>query len=127
MELQRTLAPLPPMGFAAVVEAATRTEMADQAVTQRKVAIGSVATPCGRGPWKSRDSKRPLGEQMIRNEGWQTLISGGVIRYVRTSNEVDMWQKYVTRSQDCVTDVGNQDMLGMPGDATNTTGDIQEN
>ncbi|KAI5654864.1 hypothetical protein M9H77_32051 [Catharanthus roseus] len=32
VELQRALAPLPPMGFAAAVEAATRTEMADQAV-----------------------------------------------------------------------------------------------
>ncbi|KAI5653593.1 hypothetical protein M9H77_30780 [Catharanthus roseus] len=45
VELQRALAPLPPMRFAAVVEAATMTEMADQAVTQRKAAIGSAAIP----------------------------------------------------------------------------------
>ncbi|KAI5640302.1 hypothetical protein M9H77_00179 [Catharanthus roseus] len=40
-KLQRALAPLPPMGFTVVVEAATRTEMADQVVIQRKIAIGS--------------------------------------------------------------------------------------
>ncbi|KAI5663708.1 hypothetical protein M9H77_23031 [Catharanthus roseus] len=33
------------MGFAAVVEAATQTEMADQMVIQRKVATGPVAPP----------------------------------------------------------------------------------
>ncbi|KAI5663516.1 hypothetical protein M9H77_22839 [Catharanthus roseus] len=44
-ELQRALAPLQPMRFAAAVEAATRTEMAGQAVTQKKAAIGSAATP----------------------------------------------------------------------------------
>ncbi|KAI5666682.1 hypothetical protein M9H77_16535 [Catharanthus roseus] len=38
-ELQWALAPLPPMGFAVVVEAATKTEMADQVVMQRKAAI----------------------------------------------------------------------------------------
>ncbi|KAI5653454.1 hypothetical protein M9H77_30641 [Catharanthus roseus] len=53
VELQRVLAPLPPMGFAAAVKAATRTEIADQAVIQRKTAIGSAATPYkrpGQGP-----------------------------------------------------------------------------
>ncbi|KAI5663061.1 hypothetical protein M9H77_22384 [Catharanthus roseus] len=45
VELRRALAPLPPMGFAAVVEATIRTEMADQAVIQRKADIGSAATP----------------------------------------------------------------------------------
>ncbi|KAI5666849.1 hypothetical protein M9H77_16702 [Catharanthus roseus] len=46
VELQRALAHLPPMGFAAVVEAATRTKMADQAVIQRKTTIGLAATHC---------------------------------------------------------------------------------
>ncbi|KAI5648700.1 hypothetical protein M9H77_34705 [Catharanthus roseus] len=53
VELQRALAPLPPMGFAAAVEAATRTEMADQAVIRRKTAIGSATAPYkrpGQGP-----------------------------------------------------------------------------
>ncbi|KAI5682846.1 hypothetical protein M9H77_04074 [Catharanthus roseus] len=45
VELQRALAPLPPMGFAAAVEAATRTEMANQAVIQMKTVIGSPVTP----------------------------------------------------------------------------------
>ncbi|KAI5681770.1 hypothetical protein M9H77_02998 [Catharanthus roseus] len=58
VELQRALAPLPPMGFASLVEAVTRTEIADQAVTQRKAVIGSRP---GQGPWKSEDSKRPSG------------------------------------------------------------------
>ncbi|KAI5662366.1 hypothetical protein M9H77_21689 [Catharanthus roseus] len=78
-ELQRALAPLPLMGFAAAVEASTRTEMADQAVTQRKAAIGSTVTPYKRpieGPWKSRDFKRPCGEQRIGNGGRQTLTPG---------------------------------------------------
>lgn len=44
MELQRALAPLPPMGFAAIVEAATQKEMADQTVIQRKM-NASPATP----------------------------------------------------------------------------------
>ncbi|KAI5672257.1 hypothetical protein M9H77_12621 [Catharanthus roseus] len=43
--LKLALAPLPPMEFAAAAKAATRTEMADQAVIQRKTAIGSTATP----------------------------------------------------------------------------------
>ncbi|KAI5668331.1 hypothetical protein M9H77_18184 [Catharanthus roseus] len=76
-----TLAPLPLMGFAAAVEAATRTEMANQAVIQRKATIGSAATPykCpGEGPWKSRDSKRSRGEQMIENEDGRILTPGGV-------------------------------------------------
>ncbi|KAI5668254.1 hypothetical protein M9H77_18107 [Catharanthus roseus] len=66
IELQRALAPLPPMGFAAAVEAATRTELADQAVIQRKTTIGSAATPYkrpGQGPWKPRDFKRSRSEQ----------------------------------------------------------------
>ncbi|KAI5673731.1 hypothetical protein M9H77_14095 [Catharanthus roseus] len=53
VELQRALAPLPPMGFATAVEAAARTEMADQAVIQRKTAIGSATAPYkrpGQGP-----------------------------------------------------------------------------
>ncbi|KAI5662337.1 hypothetical protein M9H77_21660 [Catharanthus roseus] len=65
VELQRALAPLPPMGFAAAVEAATRTEMADQEVIQRKTAFGSATTPYkhpGQGPWKPRDFKRSRGE-----------------------------------------------------------------
>ncbi|KAI5658978.1 hypothetical protein M9H77_27771 [Catharanthus roseus] len=52
------------MGFAVVMEAATGTEMADQAVIQRKAATGP-ATPQykrpGEGPWKHRDLKRPRG------------------------------------------------------------------
>ncbi|KAI5657953.1 hypothetical protein M9H77_26746 [Catharanthus roseus] len=86
-ELHQELARLPPMGFATVVEATTRTEMADQAVTQRKAAIGSAATPykCPvQGPWKSRDFKRPHGEQRIRNGGRQTLTPGGVHRILWT-------------------------------------------
>ncbi|KAI5661775.1 hypothetical protein M9H77_21098 [Catharanthus roseus] len=51
VELQRALAPLPPMGFAAVVEAATGIEMADQA--------------------------RSRGEQRTGNEGLPTLTPGG--------------------------------------------------
>ncbi|KAI5678566.1 hypothetical protein M9H77_09516 [Catharanthus roseus] len=53
VELQRALAPLSPKGFAAAVEAVTRTEMADQAVIQRKTAIGSAAIlykRLGQGP-----------------------------------------------------------------------------
>ncbi|KAI5668214.1 hypothetical protein M9H77_18067 [Catharanthus roseus] len=45
VELLRALAPLPVMGFAVAVEATTRTEMVDQAVTQRKVVVGSATTP----------------------------------------------------------------------------------
>ncbi|KAI5677845.1 hypothetical protein M9H77_08795 [Catharanthus roseus] len=69
--LQRTLAPLPPMGFAAVVEAAT------------KQAIGSAPTPYkypGKGPWKPRDFKRSRGEQRTGNEGRPTLTPGGAHR-----------------------------------------------
>ncbi|KAI5656930.1 hypothetical protein M9H77_25723 [Catharanthus roseus] len=80
VELQRALAPLPPMGFAAAVEAATRTEMADQAVIQRKTAIGSATAPYkrpGQGPWKPRDFKRSRGEQRTGNEGRPTLTPGG--------------------------------------------------
>ncbi|KAI5667671.1 hypothetical protein M9H77_17524 [Catharanthus roseus] len=64
VELQRALAPLPPMGFAAA----------------RKTVIGSAATLHKRprqGPWKSRDSKRPRGEQRIGNKGRRTLTPGG--------------------------------------------------
>ncbi|KAI5659165.1 hypothetical protein M9H77_27958 [Catharanthus roseus] len=78
--LQRALAPLPPMGFAATVEAATRTEMTDQAVIQRKTAIGSATAPYkrpGQGPWKPRDFKRSRGEQKTGNEGRPTLTPGG--------------------------------------------------
>ncbi|KAI5648809.1 hypothetical protein M9H77_34814 [Catharanthus roseus] len=53
VELQRALAPFPPMRFAAAVEAATRTEIVDQVVIQRKTVTGSAATPykCpGQGP-----------------------------------------------------------------------------
>ncbi|KAI5676177.1 hypothetical protein M9H77_07127 [Catharanthus roseus] len=70
VELQRALAPLPPMGFVAAIEAATWTEMADQAVIQRKIAIGSAATPykrLGQGPWTG-------------NEGQPTLTPGGAHR-----------------------------------------------
>ncbi|KAI5676446.1 hypothetical protein M9H77_07396 [Catharanthus roseus] len=80
VELQRALAPLPPMGFAATVEAATQTEMADQAVIQRKTAIGSATAPYkrpGQGPWKPRDFKRSRGEQRTGNEGRPTLTPGG--------------------------------------------------
>ncbi|KAI5663987.1 hypothetical protein M9H77_23310 [Catharanthus roseus] len=45
VELQRALAPLPPMRFTAAFEATTMTKMADQAVTQRNAAIGSAAIP----------------------------------------------------------------------------------
>ncbi|KAI5677733.1 hypothetical protein M9H77_08683 [Catharanthus roseus] len=72
VELQRALVPLPPMGFAATVEATTQTEMVDQAVIQRKTTIGSATTPykCpGQGPWQPRDFKRSHGEQRTRNEG----------------------------------------------------------
>ncbi|KAI5653736.1 hypothetical protein M9H77_30923 [Catharanthus roseus] len=80
VELQRALAPLPPMGFAAAVEAVTRTEMADQAVIQRKTIIGSATAPYkhpGQGPWKPRDFKRSRGEQRTGNEGRPTLTPGG--------------------------------------------------
>ncbi|KAI5678579.1 hypothetical protein M9H77_09529 [Catharanthus roseus] len=80
VELQRALAPLPPMGFAAAVEAATRIEMADQAVIQRKTTIGSATAPYkrpGQGPWKPRDFKRSRGEQRTGNEGRPTLTPGG--------------------------------------------------
>ncbi|KAI5682483.1 hypothetical protein M9H77_03711 [Catharanthus roseus] len=53
VELQQALAPLPPMRFAAAVEAVTRMGMADQTVIQRKVATGPVARPYkrpGQGP-----------------------------------------------------------------------------
>ncbi|KAI5673073.1 hypothetical protein M9H77_13437 [Catharanthus roseus] len=58
-QLQRALAPLPPMGFAATIEAATSMEMVDRA---------------------SRDSKRSRGEQRIESEGRQTQTLGGVHR-----------------------------------------------
>ncbi|KAI5657773.1 hypothetical protein M9H77_26566 [Catharanthus roseus] len=83
VELQRALAPLPPIGFAAAVEAATRIEMADQAVIQRKTAIGSATAPYkrpGQGPWKPRDFKRSRGEQRTGNEGRLTLTPGGSYR-----------------------------------------------
>ncbi|KAI5653936.1 hypothetical protein M9H77_31123 [Catharanthus roseus] len=51
----------------------------------------------GQGPWKSRDSKRPCGEQRIRNEGQQSLTPRGVHRG------------------------------SVPGDATRTTEDVQKN
>ncbi|KAI5681131.1 hypothetical protein M9H77_02358 [Catharanthus roseus] len=94
VELQQALAPLPPMGFAAVVKAATRIEMADQAVIQRKIAIGSTATPYkrpGQGPWKPRDFKRSRGEQRTGNECHATLTLGGAHRvytYCRRSGHV---------------------------------------
>ncbi|KAI5668511.1 hypothetical protein M9H77_18364 [Catharanthus roseus] len=72
VELQRALAPLSLMGFAAVVEAATQMEMADQTVIQRKVATGLAAPPYKRprqGPWKLGDSKRPRNEQRTGNRG----------------------------------------------------------
>ncbi|KAI5682129.1 hypothetical protein M9H77_03357 [Catharanthus roseus] len=62
------------------VEATTRTEMADQAVIQRKTAIGSATAPYkrpGQGPWKPRDFKRSCGEQRTGNEGRPTLTPGG--------------------------------------------------
>ncbi|KAI5675844.1 hypothetical protein M9H77_06794 [Catharanthus roseus] len=71
------------MGFATAVEATTRTEMADQAVIQRKTAIGSMTTPykCpGQGPWKPRDFKRSSSEQRTGNEGRPTLTPGGAHR-----------------------------------------------
>ncbi|KAI5657018.1 hypothetical protein M9H77_25811 [Catharanthus roseus] len=80
VKLQRALAPLPPIGFAAAVEAATQTEMADQAIIQRKTAIGSATAPYkrpGQGPWKPRDFKRSHGEQRTGNEGRPTLTPGG--------------------------------------------------
>ncbi|KAI5671299.1 hypothetical protein M9H77_11663 [Catharanthus roseus] len=83
VELQRALALLPPMGFTAAVEAATRTEMADQAIIERKIAIGSTAAPYkrpGQGPWKPRDFKRSRGEQKTGNEGRPTLTPGGAHR-----------------------------------------------
>ncbi|KAI5678258.1 hypothetical protein M9H77_09208 [Catharanthus roseus] len=83
IELQWELAPLPPMGFAAAVEAATQIEMADQAVIQRKTAIGSATTPYkrpGQGPWKPRDFKRYRSEQRTGNEGRPTLTLGGAHR-----------------------------------------------
>lgn len=39
VELQRALAPLPPMGFAVAVEAATRTKIKNKAVKQMEVTI----------------------------------------------------------------------------------------
>ncbi|KAI5673811.1 hypothetical protein M9H77_14175 [Catharanthus roseus] len=71
------------MGFAAAVEASTRTEMADQAVIQRKTAIGSATTPYkhpGQGPWKPRDFKRSRSEQRTGNEGRPTLTPRGAHR-----------------------------------------------
>ncbi|KAI5652977.1 hypothetical protein M9H77_30164 [Catharanthus roseus] len=53
-ELQWALALLPAMVFAVAVEAATKTEMEDQA--------------------------RPRGEQRIKNRGWRALTPGGVHR-----------------------------------------------
>ncbi|KAI5673998.1 hypothetical protein M9H77_14362 [Catharanthus roseus] len=44
IELQRALAPLPPMGFTTAVEASKQMKMADQTIIQRKVAT-SPATP----------------------------------------------------------------------------------
>ncbi|KAI5663393.1 hypothetical protein M9H77_22716 [Catharanthus roseus] len=89
VELQRALAPLPPMGFAAAVEAGKRTEMANEAVIQRKTTFGSAATPykhLGQGPWKPRDFKRSCGEQRTGNEGRPTLTPGGAHRDIpRTS------------------------------------------
>ncbi|KAI5653654.1 hypothetical protein M9H77_30841 [Catharanthus roseus] len=83
VELQRALAPLPPMGFAAAIEAATRTEMADQAVIQGKTAIGLAATPYkrpGQGLWKPRDFKRSRGEQRTENGDRPILTPGGAHR-----------------------------------------------
>ncbi|KAI5664531.1 hypothetical protein M9H77_23854 [Catharanthus roseus] len=76
VELQWALALLPPMGFTVAVQATTQTEMADQAVIQRKTTVGSATTPYKhpeQGPWKPRDSKRSCGEQRIGNEGQPTL------------------------------------------------------
>ncbi|KAI5653230.1 hypothetical protein M9H77_30417 [Catharanthus roseus] len=71
------------MGFVAVVEAATRTEIADQAVIQRKTAIGLAATPYkhpGQGPWRPKDFKRYRSEQRTGNECRPTLTPGGAHR-----------------------------------------------
>ncbi|KAI5654409.1 hypothetical protein M9H77_31596 [Catharanthus roseus] len=70
VELQRALAPLPPMGFAAAVEAAMRTEMADQVVIQRKTAIGSAMAPY-------KHFKRSHSKQRTGNKGRPTLTPGG--------------------------------------------------
>ncbi|KAI5671528.1 hypothetical protein M9H77_11892 [Catharanthus roseus] len=67
VELQRALAPLPPMGFAAA----------------RKTTIRSAATSYkrpGQGPWKPKDFKRSRGEQRTGNKGRPTLIPGGAHR-----------------------------------------------
>ncbi|KAI5650011.1 hypothetical protein M9H77_36016 [Catharanthus roseus] len=77
-------------------EAATKTKMADQAVTQKKIAIGSAATPYKRprqGPWKPRDFKRSRGEQRTGNEGQPTLTLGEAHRVLHTVDKVDMWLK----------------------------------
>ncbi|KAI5663637.1 hypothetical protein M9H77_22960 [Catharanthus roseus] len=73
VELQRALAPLPPMGFAAAVEVATRIEMTVQAVIQRKTTIGLAATPY-------KHFKRYRGEQRTGNEGRPTLTLRGAHR-----------------------------------------------
>ncbi|KAI5659807.1 hypothetical protein M9H77_28600 [Catharanthus roseus] len=83
VELQWALAPLPPMGFAVVVEAAMRTEMADQA----RLHINVLDKDHG-----NLEIKRSRGEQRTRNEGRPTLTPGGAHRvctYCGRSGHVD--------------------------------------
>lgn len=81
VELQRALAPFPPIGFASIVEVATRTEWADQAFIQRKMAT-SPAIPSykhiGKEPWKPRDAKKPQNEFKMEGSSYLNPIFGGI-------------------------------------------------
>ncbi|KAI5682359.1 hypothetical protein M9H77_03587 [Catharanthus roseus] len=99
-DTMRALDPLPPIGFAAAVEAAIRTKKADQAVIQRKAATGSAATPykCpGQGLWKPRDPKRPYGKLRTGNGGRQTLTPGRVHKCPEMQQELPKMSKRTGR------------------------------
>ncbi|KAI5667539.1 hypothetical protein M9H77_17392 [Catharanthus roseus] len=78
VELQRGLAPLPPKGFAAAVEAATRTEMVDQASIQTKVAIGSAATPYKRHVKEQFPEIQQVPSETSKKKGRPSAIRGAI-------------------------------------------------
>ncbi|KAI5666411.1 hypothetical protein M9H77_16264 [Catharanthus roseus] len=70
VDLQHALAPLPPTSFAATVEAATRTEIANQVTKQRTMALNASFHPhkrSGQGRWRPQYPKKPRNSNQTGN------------------------------------------------------------
>lgn len=83
------------------MEAATRIEMVDQTVIQRKVAIGLAALSykrLGQGPWRSGYPKRPRGEKGQEMEAFKPQHLEVLVEYALIADEVDMLQRRVIRN-----------------------------